>query len=114
MQAAAKDFMDIAHREGHMVQPCARLRRLQQKQVVVPAAGVATQEHAAPGITVGHDKAAMLGVEARGGFHVAHEEHDMADVDRAGPLVDGRRLVHARLAGPGVHRAALQLHRLPT
>ncbi|MNS87012.1 hypothetical protein D3C72_1209380 [compost metagenome] len=111
MQAAAEHLVDVAHGEGHVVEPALARRNLQQEQVVVAALGRAAHEGAAVRITVGRHEAEALRVERARALHVAHEEHDMADLDRRGAFVDRCGLVHARLGVPGVHGAAVDLDR---
>ena len=86
--AAGEHLVDVAHGEGQVVDARPAGRRLQQEQVVMAVARRAAQEHAAIVVGVRQVEAQNLAVEGGTGGGVRHVEHDMADLQRLGPLVE--------------------------
>jgi hypothetical protein len=80
MHAAAEDLVDVAHREGHVVEAGLACGSCSRNRSWWPPRRAA-QEGAAPGIAVRLHEAEVLHIEALAGLHVLDEEHHVADLD---------------------------------
>src|ERR1700691_2949475 len=107
MQAAAEDFVDIAHGERNVIQAAAAVGELQQEQVVMTAVRRATHERAAPRIAIRRLEAKQVVIELFLFGYAIREEHDMTDFDGFGAFIHGTRRIDAQILTPHIRGRSL-------